>query len=191
MALLRTGIPRADENVLRRTFFAVLLLVIVPLGTATGSEHVGEYELKGAFLYNFAKFIAWPPGVFEAREEFVICVLGSSEVASDLGEVMRGKRVSGRAIVVRRSSHPRDGADCHILFVTDASGFSVRQVPSAISRAGVLVVGEARGFAQGGGIIRFRHEGKRLRFEINKAAGEAAGLAISSHLLKLAHPVYE
>ena len=33
-----------------------------------------EYEVKAAFLFNFAKFIEWPPA--RASEDFVIGVLG-------------------------------------------------------------------------------------------------------------------
>ena len=40
-------------------------------------------------------------------------------------------------------------------------------------------------------MINFVFVEKKVRFEINKRSAEAAGLSISSHLLKLAHDVYE
>ena len=53
-----------------------LTLVCVPLlPIQAGAENVGEYELKAAFLYNFAVFTQWPPeasagmAAFLARRE--------------------------------------------------------------------------------------------------------------------------
>lgn len=48
----------------RRLAVAVLCLGIGLTGAApaTGSQRVEEYVLKGAFLFNFARYVRWPEG---------------------------------------------------------------------------------------------------------------------------------
>ena len=52
-----------------------------------------------------------------------------------------------------------------------------------------MTVGEAQGFASGGGVINFKLDSGRVRFEINVEAAEHAQLHISSKLLSLAQIV--
>jgi hypothetical protein len=55
--------------------------------------------------------------------------------------------------------------------------------------AWTLIVGETPGFAANGGIINFKLEGGKVRFEINAAAAEREQFHISSKLLSLAQIV--
>ena len=52
-----------------------------------------------------------------------------------------------------------------------------------------LTVGDSDAFANGGGMVRFYVEDSKIRFEINLTAVEAAKLAPSSKLLKVAKTV--
>ena len=52
---------------------AVLLLLWAP--QAAGEEETPEYDVKAAYLYNFAKFVEWPAGAFpSAASPLVITV---------------------------------------------------------------------------------------------------------------------
>jgi hypothetical protein len=50
----------------------------------------------------------------------------------------------------------------------------------------VLTVGDSAGFLERGGVIRFRVEDNKVRFDINPDAAARAHLEVSSQLLKLA-----
>jgi hypothetical protein len=52
----------------------------------------------------------------------------------------------------------------------------------------VLTVSDAEGFTSQGGVIGLLLEDDRVRFEIGVAAAQAAGLQISSKLLRLSRP---
>ena len=52
--------------------------------------------------------------------------------------------------------------------------------------APVLTVADTDGFLDDGGIINFKLEGSKVRFEINQQAAERVGIKISSKLLRLA-----
>jgi hypothetical protein len=76
-----------------------------------------EYEVKAAFLYNFARFVEWPA---EGRrsEPFVITVLGQDPFGRVLDDTVAGKAVAGRPIEVRRASRVEEAAGAQIVFVS-------------------------------------------------------------------------
>src|SRR5215212_3292281 len=60
------------------------------------SESVREYDLKAAYLYNFAKFTSWPDSTFTAPQSpMVVGVLGNQRLISALETVTRGRLVGG------------------------------------------------------------------------------------------------
>jgi hypothetical protein len=56
-------------------------------------------------------------------------------------------------------------------------------------RMPILTVSDAPGFVNRGGMIEFVLDSNRVRFEINLAAARAAGLNLSSELLRVATAV--
>ena len=56
----------------------------------------------------------------------------------------------------------------------------------AVRRLPVLTVGEGQRFLEQGGLIAFLIENDRVRFAISRRAADAAGLSISSKLLRVA-----
>ncbi len=148
-----------------------------------------EYEVKAAFIYNFAKYISWPEAPTEAGRPFVVGIVGRDPFGPMLDDVMRGKRIQNRTIVVRRFAGVEDVADCHILFVGSSEKSEVQRIVEALRRAPVLTIGDMDQFAERGGMINLITEENRVRFEINLEAAERAGLTPSSQLLRLARIV--
>jgi uncharacterized protein DUF4154 len=173
-----------------RLLEALAALVIASI-TAAGGQSDGpapaptEYEVKAAFLYNFARFVEWPPEAQRA-EPFVIAVLGRDPFGTALDEAVSGKTVAGRPIQVRRASRVEDVGDAQMVFVAATEGPNVPAILKALERPGVLTVGDAEGFVERGGTINFTLQSRRVRFEINPVRAEQAGLKVSSQLLKLA-----
>jgi hypothetical protein len=150
-----------------------------------------EYEVKAAFLLNFAKFVEWPANAFATpNSPLAICVLGKDPFGRALDEVVRGERIDGRVVIVRRILEARVAAKtCQMVFI--AAG--AKDVP-AILRAlgpGVLTVGEQENFLVDGGVIRFAIDNRRVRFDINRTAAQGAGLTLSSQLLTVARSIEE
>ena len=144
-----------------------------------------EYEVKAAFLYNFARFVEWPAEALRA-EPFVITILGRDPFGSVLDETVSGKTVAGRPIQVRRATRVEEVHDAHIVFVSASEGANMSAILKALEKPGLLTVGEVDGFAERGGAINFTMHSRRVRFEINPVRAEQAHLKMSSHLLKLA-----
>jgi hypothetical protein len=148
-----------------------------------------EYQVKAAFLYNFAKFVEWPADAFPSPEApFTVCVIGDDPFGPDLDAVLEGKEIAGHPMTTKRPLPEGDLTSCQMLFASAREGGQ----PAALfvaPRAGRLTIGEAPGFTKAGGIIRFVMEAGKVRFEINPDAADKAGLKISSKLLKLARIV--
>ena len=146
-----------------------------------------EYEVKAAFLYNFARFVEWPPEVRrDPGAPFVIAILGHDPFGAVLDETVAGKTVAGRPIEVRRVPRVEGARDAQIVFVCPSERANMAAILKALDRPGVLTVGDTDGFAMRGGAINFTRQARRVRFEINPVVAEQAGLKVSSQLLKLA-----
>lgn len=144
-----------------------------------------EYDLKAAFLFNFAQFVEWPAEAFaEASSPFVICILGEDPFGGSLEEIIAHEAIHGRKIVVRRHRNVEEISTCHILYVSASETPKVDHVLAALDGRPILTVGETDLFSTHDGIIQFRIVESRLRLRINVAAARMANLSISSQLLR-------
>lgn len=183
MMLAREGGARPGKA--RRNLALGLALLVLSALPCTAGADGREYAIKAAFLLNFAKLVRWPAQVQPTgTAPFVLGVVAAGDSGDALLAALAGGTVNGHALVVKRISGAAEVPGCHIVFV---AGDSVPDgVLSAARKNGALSVGESTGFAQRGGVINFFLEDNKVRFEINQAAAEAAGLEISSRLLQLA-----
>ncbi len=179
------------ENEVRRICWLVVAMAIGGVsGAAALGQTVDEYQVKAAFLYNFAKFVEWPPQAFhDSGAPLTICVLGQNPFGRSLDQAVDGKVVDDRRLVVRQFADVRQVSGCHILFVSASERKVLRSILGDLKESGVLTVGETDGFTADGGVISLLLEGDRVRFEINLDAAGRQKLRISSKLLSLARIV--
>lgn len=143
-----------------------------------------ENQIKAVFLFNFAQFLAWPPGAFQGPESpIVIGVLGDDPFGPYLDRVVQGERIGNRPLVVRRYSRAEDAAGCNILYISRSEAGELDAVMAKLQGRSLLTVGDFDGFARLGGMVRFSTENGKIRLRINVFAAKAAGLTISSKLL--------
>lgn len=148
-----------------------------------------EYQIKAAFLYQFIKFVEWPPQALR-DSTITIGVLGESPISGALADI-EGQEVKGRTVVVKRFKGPADLEFTHILFLSSEAAGRLKEIGNRLASSGTLVVSDVEGFARNGGMINFIKIDNKIRFEINIEAAERAHLKISSQLLKLARIVQE
>ena len=166
-----------------RLFFCVAFLSLAP---SVLHAQTKEYQVKAAFLFNFAQFVAWPETSFtNADQPFQIGVLGDNPFGKDLAETVRGEKIHGRPIVIQESRRAESLANCQIVFIGGAEAGHFDEIFSKLGSKPVLTVSEVPGFARRGGVINFYREGSKVRFEINPDAAEKNDLKIGSELLTL------
>lgn len=165
---------------------AVLWLYLAAVGAAHGQPRLpSEYEIKAVFLYNFVHFVDWPPRALPPPgEPFCIGVLGDDPFGGSLDEVVRGERVDGHPVVVRRYASARDAQNCQMLFVSRSESAALGEILRELRGRSILLVSDADDFAARGGMIQFFMRNHKVRLRINIAAARAADLAISSKLLR-------
>jgi hypothetical protein len=170
-----------------RAFGGVLcLLATVGSPLCHAADPPLEYQVKAAFLLNFAKFVEWPANALAAPDAPIsICILGDDPFEGALDQMVEGESIDGRKIAVKRMKRPSGSPACQILFVSKSEkSFSASELGT-----GVLTVGETEGFLAHGGVIALVIEDRRVRFDVGKSAAEKAGLKLSSKLLRVARSV--
>jgi len=172
--------------------FLITLIFLFPGKTAvTRAEEdmTGEYLVKAAFLYNFAKFVEWPEKVFSSPDDPInLYILGEDPFDTAI-ETIRGKTIRGRELKIKVISNIEDMDKCHILFICRSEKDGLESLLDRVKKSGVLSVADMDDFAVRGGIINFFKSGNKIKFEINVDAAQHSGLKISSKLLKLARIV--
>jgi uncharacterized protein DUF4154 len=170
-----------------RTILACLLAA--PAVRSEGPDF-DEYQVKAAFLYNFAKFVKWPADAFSDPDEPVtICVLGQSPLGSVLAGMARGKWVEDRPLTVRLLPKPQQMGACQILFIAASEKKRVWMLLDQIAGANILTVGEFDEFTAVGGMVNLKRNGTSVRIQVALDAVEHGRLLISSRLLSLAEIV--
>jgi hypothetical protein len=158
--------------------------------TAVPGAEFDEYQVKAAFLYNFAKFVEWPSGTFaNANDPIGICVAGANPFGSTLDSMVNGKKIGERLFSVRRLQDTQQARGCQILFIGATEWKRVRSLLDTLKGAAVLTVGETDDFTAAGGMIAFQIAGPRVRIQIALETAERCRLKISSKLLSLAEIV--
>jgi hypothetical protein len=166
------------------------LPVTAPAATRSGGTLAQEYDLKAAFLFNFAQFVEWPEDAFAgAATPITIGILGEDPFGKSLDEIVANEVVHDRRLIVRRYRTIDQIEDCHILFISQAESKRMDHIFTRLGSRSVLTVGDADDFMARDGIIGFKMARNRLRLRINPAVAKAAKLTISSKLLRQAEIV--
>ena len=128
---------------------ALLALLAIPSTVNAGtSPTIDEYQLKAAVLYNFAKFVEWPPETFQGpADPITLCILGENPFGNGLDQTIRGKSIGDRKITIRQISDGRQVTGCQIVFVGSAERKRLRALLAEGRSSGVLIVGDSENFA--------------------------------------------
>lgn len=149
-----------------------------------------EYQIKAVFLFNFAQFTDWPPQVFASPQApFVIGVIGDDPFGSLLEETVLGERIGQRSLEIRRYQRVEEIDQCHILFISRSEMDRLDLIMAGLKERSLLTVCDTEGFARRGVMIRFFSEKNKIRLRINLDSVKAAGLTLSSKLLRPAEIV--
>jgi len=157
---------------------------------ASAQEPRSEAAVKGAFVYNFGKFVAWPAEL-NGEEPFAVCVLGRPDAFQDAVMALAGRTVQRRTIAPRRLQRAEEAAGCQILVIGQSQSRRVDAILRTVQDQAVLTVSDIEGFAASGGMLGLLTAGGRVVFEVNVGAAQRAGLRLSPQLIALGRRVDE
>lgn len=148
-----------------------------------------EIKVKAAYLYNFLRFVDWPE---EHPTHANICVYGINENYRSAFSSMATLSKKSQRITI--NMFPEDDditklSACQIIFITDSATHKSKAIFEQIKDHQSLTVGESDSFISNGGMVNFVRIKDKIRFEINHDVAKAAGLKISSKVLRIAERV--
>jgi hypothetical protein len=166
------------------------MLPFVAPPEARAQDPMPEYQVKAAYLFNFLKFVDWPDDAFaDPLAPIVIGILGDDPFGSSLPQVVVGKTIQGRDLVIRAYHDGENLRGAHILFISSSEKKRLPAILSSLRGSSVLTVADMDGFLDSGGMIQFVPESSRVRFSINADATRRGRLQMSSKLMSLAKSV--
>lgn len=173
-----------------RLFPLLMLVAGLARPTVIGAAPSKEYQVKAVFLFNFALFTDWPATAFaDAKTPLVIGVAGDDPFGEFLNQVVAGEKAKGRPIEIKRYGHASEAQGCHILFVSDSEKRRIDDDLAPLGTQPILTVSDISRFARRGGMVEFFTTRGRIRLRVNLQNARAAGLTISSKLLRPAEIV--
>jgi hypothetical protein len=174
----------ASRRMLLGVIFALFLQQL------SAAEAPTQYQVKAVFVYNFSHFVEWPPQAFAASNDpFIIGIIGTDPFGAQLDEAVHGEQIDGHPIMVQRFRTLAEIRHCHILYIDRSENARFPAILAALDHQSTLTVADAGEPAERGVMIQFATENNRIRLKINVESARAAGLTISSKLLRPAEIV--
>lgn len=166
----------------------ILLLSLLLAGlTCPAQSAPSEYQVKAAFIYNFARFIEWPTqSYFAADSPMIIGVLGKNDFGDNLAQIINGKEIKGHPLQFKEFESVAEATNCQVLFISKSEQSDFPKIIVQLQGANILTVSDGDNFISAGGMINLVIVDQKIRFQINNDAAKKAGLTISSKLLSLA-----
>jgi YfiR/HmsC-like len=168
----------------RSAVLAGALAALLPVMTARADDASLEYAVKATYLYKFAPFVTWPPSTAQ-KATFDLCLSGSDDVTKVAPEAAEGQAVNGKPLTIRRLAAGESADGCQILYIAPSPTAGL--LLDTVRNKPVLTITEAA--ATNHGIVGFTVIQHHVRFDIDNALAQNAGLSISSKLLSLANAV--
>ena len=167
----------------------ITLAVAVLCGLNAGqAQSANEYQVKAAYVYNFAKSAVWPNrSLPDGSSALLIGVVGGDDEFVDiLKKMITGKSIGTHPILAERVSTEDELKSCRLIFLRSSAGRKHTQAAiSAVASASVLLVGEDEGFLGEGGMINLFLKNGTVRFEVDRSSLDRANIHLSPELLAL------
>jgi hypothetical protein len=182
-----------------RSISSVLLAIALLFSSGEAAAQRDEGQVKAAYVLNFLRFTEWPADAAPPAKQdaYVLALVGTREFADALRGIAReAEKLGQRPVRVRRLDLDADPqqlaaalARSHAVFVQSDVQRDAKPVLDLCERLPVLTIGDAPGFAAGGGMLGLVPQGPRIVFDANPPAIQAGRLQVSAKVLKLANIV--
>jgi len=167
--------------------WAPWLAALALFASAARAEDLPEYRLKAAFVYNFLVYAEWPA---DTGGSLNLCIHGSDPFGHEI-DGLQGKVAGGRTIAVHRKAAGESLKNCQAVFIAASAIDSLPRLLAGLHAQPVLTVADSPGAMRRGVALNMGVAQGKVSFEANLQAARAAGLGLSSKLLRLATEVQQ
>lgn len=172
-------IQRAHHLLLAASFILLFMTTVV------NAEPISEYEMKAAYLYNFAVLTEWPT---KNDTELNLCILGKDHFNGEL-EKLAKKSVNGLRVRLSYVADIQLTGQCNVLFIDGSDNRVSATDLHLLERQPILTVTDNAALFAAGAMIGLFIDSHKLAFDVNYTLAKNARLNISSKLLRVARTV--
>lgn len=159
--------------------YSIVIVLLFFLGNNLFSQS-SIPKTQSTFIYNFTRLIEWPADYKSG--DFIIGVIGSSEVFNELVGYTSGKMVGAQPIKVVKFGSSAEVSKCHILFVGYGKTKELGDIMGKLRGGSTLVVSENKAAVEKGAALNFVIQEDKLKFELKKSNATSVGLKVNSIL---------
>lgn len=163
---------------------ALLITIFMVSSALQAQQDRPLHEIYSMMVFNFTKHVQWPD--HQESGEFVIGVIGNSEVYHTLESWYSGKARGNKTYVIKKFAKASDVTDCHVLFIDKTRSGEFDEANAKLRGKGSLIITDKNGLGAKGSSINFKTIDNRLKFELNQKAIETANLKVSGSLSSMA-----
>jgi hypothetical protein len=161
-----------------------MLMITLVTGSALQAQERPLHEVYSMMVFNFTKYVQWPDHT--EGGEFVIGVIGNTEVYNTLQGWYGGKPKGTKTFVIKKFNNASEITDCHVVFIDKSKSGEFDSVNNKVKGKGTLVITDKNGLGEKGSGINFKTIDNKLKFELNQKAIETANLKVSGALSSMA-----
>ena len=140
--------------------------------------------LKAQVMTQLLSFVEWPPEAGPPGKPFDLVVMGKSPFGSYLDDYVRDRTIRHHPIRVRYLAKAGDPGACSAIFLCRSEVGRAGSVGAWARSHQVLTLSDDEALAHQGVMVNLLMEGRFVRLAVNLQAVSAAGLSLSSRLLK-------
>jgi hypothetical protein len=168
-----------------KTAKVLLAGMIMMVGSmAVSAQDRPMHEVYSMMVFNFVKYIQWPAG--DNSKDFVIGVVGNTEIYNTLTAWYGGKPKGNKTYVIKKFNNAAEVTDCQAIFIDRSKSNEFAAIEEKVKGKGTLVVTDRSGLGAKGSCINFKTVDDKLRFELNQQAIEASNLKVAGALASMA-----
>jgi hypothetical protein len=150
-----------------------------------------EYSVKAAFVYNFLKYVEWPANAGCKETDSLKLGIWGQNLFNNSFDKFKGKPIERCFLEISEISGNQPLDQFQAVFISSTEKKGLQAILDRLKPFPVLTIGDSPGYMKAGVMINLIQRDDKLGFEINMKTAKAAGLKISSQLLKLASAIQE
>lgn len=165
---------------------SIIIILLIALPIIVKSQENKINNIKGVFIYNFAKEIKW----VNKTNTFKIAFYGNTAIYDVMLTISEKRQIGNRDIVVEKWTSQGDINNCNILFVPEDEQDDLNMIKTKIQGKGILLVTDFEESEDEITGINIIEKDNKLIFRINETLLLNEGFKIALNLLSMAEKVY-
>lgn len=163
----------------RNNIRQALIMLIILMGALRSDAQ--EERFKSIFIYNFTKYINWPP----KPGNFIIAVYDQNMIFNELSAIASKKTMGAQPIEVKKVNSLAEIKGGHILFLGANKSHQTKEIAELCKLHNMLLVTEKPESCASGACINFILRDGRLTFEISRNNILSKGIDVSLDLISM------